>query len=131
MANQRGRRPASHLAIASNVTTLEITKRPAPPVGMPGAEAIIWRVVVDSMAADWFRPEQLPLLEQYCRHKVASDDIAGMIADLKRPSVDVDGAKTFQVYTVTYSELLKMQERETRTLSTSRNENASYPSVDL
>ena len=63
-------------------------------------------------------PEQLPLLEQYCRHKVASDDIAGMIADLKRPSVDVDGAKTFQVYTVTYSELLKMQERETRTLST-------------
>ena len=43
----------------------------------------------------------------------------------------VDGAKTFQVYTVTYSELLKMQERETRTLSDTATKDTSYPSVDL
>jgi hypothetical protein len=115
MTNQRGRKPAAHLAIASNITTLETVKRPDPPAGMPEAEVAVWCCVTASLAADWFRPEQLPMLVQYCRHKVAADYIAGMISELRRPDQLEHGAKVFQV---TYGELLKLQERETRTLAT-------------
>jgi hypothetical protein len=35
------------------------------------AEAALWRDVTASLPAEWFRPEQLALLAQYCRHVVA------------------------------------------------------------
>ena len=40
------------------------------------------RQTVDGLEADWFRPETLPLLQQYCRHVVASNILAARIDEL-------------------------------------------------
>jgi hypothetical protein len=49
---------------------------------MPEAQAAVWRQTVDGLEADWFRPETLPLLQQYCRHVVASNILAARIDEL-------------------------------------------------
>jgi hypothetical protein len=61
-----------------------VVQRPKPPAGMPESQCVYWRVVVESLPADWFRPEQLPLLVQFCRHSAASDQIALMKEEAER-----------------------------------------------
>lgn len=75
---QRGRQSAASLTLVSS-GSLERMERPEPPAGTPDAQADVWRTVTASLAADWFRPEQLPLLSQYCRHVVAANVIAAAI----------------------------------------------------
>jgi hypothetical protein len=72
---------------------ISVMQRPIPPAGMPEAQCVYWRVVVDSMPADWFRPEQLPLREQFCRHSAASDQVAPMVEETE-PACSQPSQKT-------------------------------------
>ena len=64
-----------------------------------------WDAVVSRMPADWFGRETHGMLAQYCRHVVAARRVAQMIE--KADGYDVGE----------YDQLLKMQEREGRALS--------------
>ena len=63
--DQRGRKSTAALA---TVTKLSQGKRLAPPAHLSAEERAIWRETVDNRPWDWFGPEQVPLLEAYCRH---------------------------------------------------------------
>ena len=72
----RGRKSRASLALVPEVAgRIERLERPPPPAGLSDAEAAVWRDVTASLPAEWFRPEQLPLLAQYCRHVVAANQI--------------------------------------------------------
>jgi hypothetical protein len=90
------------------VGTVEPIHRPQPPAGLTDEEMRVWSVVVDAEAADWFRPSQLPLLAQYCRHVVRSNRIAHLIKV-------AEAADEFDL--AEYAGLLKMQERESRAIA--------------
>jgi hypothetical protein len=115
---QRGRRSNAALQLVGpGMGQVSVVQRPKPPAGMPESQCVYWRVVVDSMPADWFRPEQLPLLVQYCRHNVAADRIALMIEEGERRMLSSEPAD-FDLDIVSLDRLLKMQERESRAIAT-------------
>lgn len=64
----RGRTPAAAMTIAAdNVNALPA--RPEPPADLTEFQQAEWVRVVASMPADWFRPETLALLAEYCKHR--------------------------------------------------------------
>ena len=65
---------------------------------------------MNSLPAEWFRPETHEILAAYCRHSVAARRVADLIQAFEAEetdSVDVEH----------YDRLLKMQEREGRAMS--------------
>jgi hypothetical protein len=78
-------------------------------VELTGEQRVEWIAIVSRMPSNWFPRQTYPLLVQYCRHVVSSRRIAQLI-DLEESS----DAFTPE----TYDRLLKMQERETRSLAT-------------
>jgi hypothetical protein len=42
-------------------------------------ERQVWILTVEGLPAEWFRPETLPLLEQYCCHASRARDLAEKI----------------------------------------------------
>jgi len=58
--------------------------RPSPPSRMGEDEALIWRQTVEALPADWFRPETLAILEQYCSHVMRARSIAKKIRTEQR-----------------------------------------------
>ena len=52
---------------------LDSIQRLAPPEDMIPQEAQLWSDVVDAKPADWFQPDTVPLLTEYCRAKVMCD----------------------------------------------------------
>jgi hypothetical protein len=87
-----------------------VSPRPDPPRELTAEQADEWRAVVDRLPADWFPRETHGLLVQYCRHVVAARRVAQLIESLETSS-----DSEFDVGR--YDELLKMQEREGRALS--------------
>lgn len=83
--------------------------RPEPPRDLPAEAAAEWRQIVDSLPADWFSGAQTPLLAQYCRHVAAARRVAQLI---KKELADAGGP-----YLSTLDKLLRMQERESRAIS--------------
>lgn len=82
--------------------------RPDPPEHFTPAQADIWRAVVASEAADFFRTAALQgLLEDYCRHKANAADLSKQ-ADL----YDMDSAMAPNVLAA-LNMLLTMRARET------------------
>ena len=73
MARQRGRKTAGALAAAVS------TQRPAPAAHLTDEQAEIWQRVVDSLPPEWFRPETLDLLGEYCVQVTTSRKVAKMI----------------------------------------------------
>lgn len=55
--------------------------RPKPPHYMAKEEKEIWETTVQGLPVEWFRPEQTPLLEQYCVHVWRVRQITQMIRD--------------------------------------------------
>lgn len=107
MAKQRGRKSKAELAVC-NVTPLKKQDRQRPPDDMPEEEVIFWAEVVNAMPDDWFGNETRGLLEQYCQHRVAAKRIRQLITQC----LDEDFFVVEQ-----YNDLLKMQERESRAMS--------------
>lgn len=102
---KRGRQSAASLAVAEPVQKLE---RPDAPYDLTDEQSEEWWAVVNSLPADWFPRETHGVLAQYCRHIVASRRVAQLVAACES-SPDLDLAE--------YDQLLKMQEREGRALS--------------
>lgn len=103
----RGRRSAASLEVALP-TTLDAVPRQKPPHDLTDEETELWVAVVNSESADWFTPSTAPLLAQYCRHSIHARRIAEL---LERATSDPELALR------DYSRLLKMQERESRSMA--------------
>ena len=74
--------------------------RPDAPYGLDNLETAVWTQIVNAMPADYFTPPAFPLLVQYCRHAVASDRIAMLIAAFVRRD---------RITNAEYAMLLQMQ----------------------
>lgn len=106
----RGKKSTASLTVVPSVdpSVIERVERLTAPAQLSKEEADVWRAVTNRMPADWFTPETVPLLTQYCRHTVRADRVAEMIT---LAEVDPDlGLKE-------YDRLLKMQDRETRAIA--------------
>jgi hypothetical protein len=103
---QRGRKSAASLAVA--VSPLETVSRPDAPYDLTDEQTQEWWAVVNRMPADWFPRETHGMLAQYCRHVVSARRVAQLITA-------AEAAEEFNVGE--YDQLLKMQEREGRALS--------------
>lgn len=104
----RGKKSIASLEVAKP-ENIESFQRPDAPYDLTDEQAEEWRAVVDRLPADWFPRETWPLLAQYCRHVIAARHIAQLIYDLEKKDGGFDAAE--------YDQLLKMQEREGRALS--------------
>jgi hypothetical protein len=105
---QRGRKSAGALEIATLAVPLDRTERIKPPHDLVDEEVEVWVAVVNNEPADWFSPSTAPLLANYCRHVVSARRVAELI---ERATSDPD------LNIADYDRLLKMQERESRCLS--------------
>lgn len=103
----RGRESAASKAVAA-LAAVEIVDRPDAPYDLTDEQAEEWRSVVGMLPADWFPRETHALLASYCRHVVAARKIAMLIAAEERK-------RRLNVFN--YDALLRMQERESRAIS--------------
>ena len=88
-----------------SITAIE---RPEPPDYLTNEQATVWRSVVNRLPADWFPPVTHALLAQFCRHVTSARHIAGLIEKL---------AQSDASSLILFDRLLRMQERETRVIS--------------
>lgn len=103
----RGRTSAAALAVAT-VGKIETVQRPDAPYDLTDEQSDEWWAIVNRMPADWFPRETHGMLSQYCRHVVSARRVAQLIEQAM-------GADAFDVEA--YNQLLIMQEREGRALS--------------
>lgn len=87
---------------------VEAVQRPDAPYDLTDEQTEEWWAVVNRMPADWFPRETHGLLSQYCRHVVAARRVAQLVA-AEEAGDGLDLAR--------YDQLLRMQEREGRALS--------------
>jgi P27 family predicted phage terminase small subunit len=71
---------------AADLSVVAVTgARVLPPDHLTDAQSAIWRDIVDSLPADWFRPADVPLLAAYCcadafyRQAVAEMQSGGLV----------------------------------------------------
>jgi chaperone required for assembly of F1-ATPase len=103
----RGRDSAASQEIAA-IAPVDAVQRPDAPYDLTDEQSEEWWAVVNRMPADWFTRETHGLLAQYCRHVVSARHVAQLIAKAeKAKTLDIDE----------YNQLLIMQEREGRALS--------------
>lgn len=88
-----------------------IPARPDPLEGLTREQRDEWKAVVDRMPEEWFPRETHQLLAQYCRHACEAKFISGM---LRAHKVDPE---TSGEWLDQYGDLLKLQEREGRAMS--------------
>ena len=102
----RGRTSAAALEVRQ-VSPVETVQRPDAPYDLTDEQSEEWWAVVNRMPADWFPRETHGVLSQYCRHVVAARRVAQLVAAEEAGEFDLNR----------YDQLLKMQEREGRALS--------------
>lgn len=103
---QRGKKSQAELSVVRSGTVSAI-ERPEPPAELTDEQAGVWLSIVNSLPADWIDPPSLPALGQYCRHVVAANKVARMIDDMESGQFDV----------MDYDRLMRMQERESKTIA--------------
>lgn len=81
MLPKPGRKTREEMEATSGV--VEVVQRPDPPLDLTEREVEVWHQVVESLPADWFRPETIPLLAQYCRHTVEAQFVAALLDEAK------------------------------------------------
>lgn len=101
----RGRKSTAELTVVKEVSK---TDRPKPPANFTTEQKNEWLVLVNTYVAEQFPVGLLPLLEAYCRHRVALRHVGELIKDIESKS-------TLNI--PDYDKLLKMQERESRALA--------------
>jgi hypothetical protein len=102
----RGRVSADALAVQTP-EQVEKIQRPDAPYDLTDEQTEEWWAVVNRLPADWFPRETHAILSQYCRHVVAARRLAQLVAAEEAGELDLDR----------YDQLLRMQEREGRALS--------------
>jgi len=103
----RGRKPAAEMSLAAD-NTEKMAQRPPAPDYLTPEQAEVWNHTVNSMAADWFRPETLDVLAQYCRHVVTARHVASQISDME------GSAEEFNIRE--YALLLRCQKMESEAI---------------
>ncbi len=73
----RGKKTGSE--IVAQRAAVALMERPKPPLDLTPAQSDEWVEIVNSLPADWFSPENYPLLAQYCRHIVNARHLAQLI----------------------------------------------------
>ena len=81
---QRGRKSSEGLS----VVRVAPHERAAPPDRLGGEESTIWREIVASKPADWFGPDNLPLLEHYCTSVAESRRVARKLREVGPECLD-------------------------------------------
>ena len=104
---QRGKKSAAALGVATS--PISAKNRPEPPNDLTPEQRLEWVLVVNAAPVDWFSPCNLQVLAQYTRHAVASRRVAQLIEQ-------AESDDEFSV--LEYEKLLKMQERESRVITT-------------
>jgi hypothetical protein len=108
MSSKRGRTSTAAVLTAPTPSQVDRIERPVCPHDLLDEEAEVWSSIVDSLPADWFKAENLPLLSQYSRHVIAARRIAELI---ERATADPKlGIRD-------YDRLLKAQARESAAIS--------------
>ncbi len=102
----RGRVSAAALAVPPPEHA-ERVQRPDAPYDLTDEQTEEWWAVVNRLPADWFPRETHAILSQYCRHVVAARRLAQLVAAEEAGELELDR----------YDQLLRMQEREGRALS--------------
>ena len=97
----RGRK--SSLELVGTPGAVALIERPKPPLELTAEQSEVWVFVANAMPADWFTPENFPLLGQYCRHVVRARQLAQLIEQQcsslemdTREFTDLLGAETKQ-----------------------------------
>jgi phage terminase small subunit len=85
----RGRTPAAAMSVAANNVNA-LPARPEPPADLTEIQQAEWRRVVSSMPADWFRPETLALLSEYCRHRETAAHLERVLRQRLAEGVEAD-----------------------------------------
>ena len=103
----RGRQAGNSLSIVQgDVISIPRAK---PPEELSEEERVEWRAITNRLPVDHFRTENLPLLIQYCQHIVRARKLAMLLHQEESGPEKLD--------LELYDRLLKMQERESRTLA--------------
>lgn len=103
----RGRTSAASREVAQ-VGKVETVQRPDAPYDLTDEQTEEWWAVVNRLPADWFPRETHGVLSQYCRHVVTARRVAQLVAACEA---------TDPLDLGEYDQLLKMQEREGRAMS--------------
>lgn len=98
----RGRKSKNDLQVVNTID------RAGPPAALTDEQTFEWLRITNDEPADYFTAAQLPLLEQYVKHRVE----ARHIAELIRMATEGD-----KIDIKSYDKLLSMQERESRTMA--------------
>ncbi len=110
---KRGRVSAKALEVLrenpTSAAVIERVQRPDAPYDLTDAQAAVWHRIAADLPADWFSPKTIDLLAQNCRHVVEASRIASLIEqEMRQKKLDLGR----------YNQLLKMQERESRAITT-------------
>jgi hypothetical protein len=89
---QRGRSSGAELAVVPTGQIPEI-ERPEPPPGMSEFQQTEWRRVVDGMPPDWFRPETLASLAEYCSHRETAEYLERLLRQKQSEQADTKELK--------------------------------------
>jgi hypothetical protein len=100
---KRGRIGVADLALVRVADVVRL----AAPADLTDAEREQFVAVVNTMPPDYFRPEHRSLILQYIRHRAEADRCAALLRSIV---ASLDNL-------VAYSRLLRMQDRESRVLS--------------
>jgi len=101
----RGKKTGSQI-VAERAVVAHM-ERPKPPLDLTPVQSDEWVEIVNVMPADWFSPENYPLLAQYCRHIVNARHTAQLI-DQECSNKDMDIRQ--------FLELLGAQHKQTAAL---------------
>lgn len=96
------RQSAASLTVVSNLTTIT---RVAAPSGLSPSQVDLWNAVVSAKPADWFSPENAPILAEYVRACDMCERLSAKIEDtLAAEDSDVGSVKA----------LLDMRDKESK-----------------
>ena len=73
----RGKKTGSQ--IVAQRAAVALIERPEPPLDLTPAQSDEWVTITSALPADWFSPENYPLLAQYCRHIVNARHLAQLV----------------------------------------------------
>lgn len=86
-------KPGKKSAASLTLAPINPLQRPDPPASLNANESRLWRDITASLAADWFRPADLPLLTAYCQAATEHQDAAKIIAGAGLMLTDTKGRK--------------------------------------
>lgn len=106
---QRGRKSAASIAVS--VVDVKLDAFPSPQSYLNPEQDEIWRTVIASRGGDLIAPESYPVLVEYCRAVIGSNQVAAQLDSFSPEwAKDEEGLKR-------WDKLLAMQDRLAKTVA--------------